>query len=175
MRTVTLYIPLVFLLGISGLLFTTCSEETPIEPRRFQTPDFILPDLTGKEVQISDTQGSVVLLNFFADWCNSCRYEATVLNEIYADLHDEGLEIIGVAVQYEDSNDVRQFADTLRVEYTILYGTGEVADAYRVNSIPVTFVIDRDGWIVERIETALSEEEFTEVVGPYLYPDSLSG
>lgn len=168
MRTVTSYITLILLLGISGVLFTACSEETPTEPRRYQTPDFNLPDLEGNDFQLSDTQGSVVLLNFFADWCNSCQHEATVLNDLYADLHDDGLEIIGVAVQYSDSNDVRQFADTLKVGYTILFGTEEVADAYRITSVPVTFVIDQEGWIVERIDAALSKEEFEEVVQPYM-------
>jgi peroxiredoxin len=108
-------------------------------------PDFRLSQLGGGEVQLSDLRGRVVILNFWATWCPPCRQEMPEFVRIYSAKQGQGLEIVAVDLQEAESQ-VQGFVDEFGMRFPILFDrSGEVARTYRVNQLPVTLIIDRDG------------------------------
>ena len=110
-------------------------------------PDFRLQRLGGGEVRLSDLRGQVVLLNFWATWCAPCRQEMPEFVRVYAARRGQGLEIVAVDLQ-EAPGPVQAFVDEFGIGFPILFDrSGQVARTYRVNQLPVTLLIDRDGVI----------------------------
>jgi cytochrome c biogenesis protein CcmG/thiol:disulfide interchange protein DsbE len=113
-------------------------------------PGFTLPSVTGGSKSLADYRGKVVMLNFWATWCGPCKREIPDFIEMQEALRDDGLEIVGVSLDQpgEESN-VAQFVRQNGINYDVLHGNGEIAQAYGgVRSIPTTFLLDREGNIV---------------------------
>lgn len=114
-------------------------------------PDFTLLNAQGEEKSLSDFKGKVVILNFWATWCPPCKIEIPHLVNLYEEYKNDGLEIIGVSMDWNAQRVVGPFAEENGIEYTLLLGGNEIADLYGgIMSIPVTFVIDRNGGITKR-------------------------
>ena len=119
----------------------------------FQTgqiaPDFELPALDGSRLRLSGLRGRPVLLNFWATWCAPCRVEMPWLVELDKQYRAQGVQIIGVSLDDSGSQaKVARFAQERGVQYPVLSGNAEVADAYGgVRFLPQTFFIDRKGKI----------------------------
>jgi peroxiredoxin len=110
-------------------------------------PDFRLERLGGGEVRLSDLRGQVVILNFWATWCAPCRQEMPEFVRLYSALQGQGLEIVAVDLQ-EAEGQVQGFVDEFGMRFpTVFDRTGEVARTYRVNQLPVTLIVDREGVI----------------------------
>ena len=120
---------------------------TVIDTRR---PDFTLNDLDGKPHNISEWNGKVVLLNFWATWCPPCRHEIPDFIALQKEYGAKGLQVVGVAL---DQNDlVEQYRDTAGIDYPLLVGdldAVDVAKAYgnSYGELPYTVFIDRQGHI----------------------------
>jgi len=114
-------------------------------------PDFTLVDIYGKETSLSDFKDKVIILDFWATWCPPCRQEIPHFIELYNEYKDEGLEVIGVALDSNAEKTVRPFSEKEGINYTILVGNREVTELYGgIMSIPTTFIIDREGRIKKR-------------------------
>ncbi len=123
-------------------------------PRQgFAAPDFTLEQMQGGEITLSDLRGKVVILNLWASWCLPCRAEMPAMQRVYEDQRDRGLEILAVHVTYQDSLAAAQtFVDEHGLTFPILLdSTGEVANLYRLRSLPTTFFIDPQGIIQQVI------------------------
>ena len=142
---------LLFLLAVLPLLAGCDNGEPDDVDNRVQTIDFILNDLQGNPFQLSSTQGSVVIINFFATTCPICQAEAQDLNTLYETYHDQGLEIIGVAIRAQSVDEVKAYVDAFDVPYRVLLDDNVVSAAYRVAGTPDAYFIDREGFTVERI------------------------
>jgi peroxiredoxin len=107
-----------------------------------------LLDLDGNPIRLADLRGKVVWVNFWATWCPPCQEETPVLRDVYAELHDDGLELIAVSVQESTVDDVRRYADTYGLDYTIGFdATSAVFHTYRAFGLPTQLFIDREGII----------------------------
>ncbi len=116
------------------------------DPARKPAPDFALKDPDGRVVRLSDYRGKVVLLNFWATWCAPCRIEIPWFVEFERRLKDRGFAVIGVSMDEGGWDDVKAFMAGKGINYRIVMGDDEVAHAYGgVESLPTTFIIDRDG------------------------------
>ena len=115
-----------------------------------RAPDFALRDTAGKNISLSAFKGKVVLLNFWATWCPPCRAEMPALNKLYREKKNRGLEIIAVSTDRSVSS-VKDFLEKHKVDFPILFDEDRTAvKLYRVFSMPTTFLIDRNGTVVEK-------------------------
>ena len=115
-------------------------------------PDFTLESLEGKSLKLSDLRGKAVLLNFWATWCGPCKIEMPWFVEMQKQYGDQGLQIIGVAMDDSSKQDIAKFTREMGVNYPVLIGKEAVGDAYGgVPALPESFFIGRDGKIVDKI------------------------
>jgi len=126
-------------------------SRTPGMARVTEAPDFSLESLDGKSMRLSDLRGKAVLLNFWATWCVPCKIEMPWLVELQQEYGPQGLQIVGVAMDDSSKEDIAEFAKKMGVNYPVLLGKNDVADAYAVPAMPESFFIDRDGRIVDKI------------------------
>ena len=115
-------------------------------------PDFSLQSLDGKTMRLSDFRGKAVLLNFWATWCGPCKIEMPWFIDLQKEYGSQGLQIVGVAMDDASKEDIAKFAKDMGVNYPILIGKDSVGEEYGgVNGLPESFLIARDGHIVDRI------------------------
>jgi cytochrome c biogenesis protein CcmG/thiol:disulfide interchange protein DsbE len=113
-------------------------------------PDFTLERLNGDgELRLSSLEGKAVVVNFWASWCAPCRDEAPLLEEVWRDNRERGLVMVGV--DWKDfRQDARRFAERFDLTFPLVYdGAGDTGDPYGLTGLPETFVVDRDGRVVE--------------------------
>jgi thiol-disulfide isomerase/thioredoxin len=115
-------------------------------------PDFGLESLESKTVHLSDFRGKAVLLNFWATWCQPCKIEMPWFEQLQRQYGPQGLQVIGVAMDDADKEDIAKFAKNLGVEHPILLGKENVGEAYGgVQFLPATFYVGRDGRVVDKV------------------------
>lgn len=161
-RTLFLFGSLAVVLLITCLLMVGTHEaqaDTGIKAGQI-APDFELLDHQGNKHKLSDYRGKPVLLNFWASWCTSCRMEMQDLVDS-AILYDNKVQFVGVNLADQDSPTVSQaFLKKFRVEFpNVLDEQGKVADQYQVLVVPTSFLIDREGKIVQMVQGPLYNEE----------------
>jgi thiol-disulfide isomerase/thioredoxin len=121
-------------------------------------PDFQLTDLSGDKVRLSDFQGKVVLINFWATWCAPCQVEMPIL-QTYSQRYKNDLVLL--AVNAEESKDkVEGFVKKLGLTFDVLLDPeGEVQRLYLLRGYPTSFFVDRNGTLqVQHIGT-LTEKQ----------------
>ena len=147
------------------LLFACSSTEvdTPVDLR---PPDFTLTDLDGNPFQLSETQGDVVMLHFFAPWCEICQTEVETIKQIHSDFAGIGMVVIGIAVQASSVAQIEEFRDAYDVQYPILVDDGRVSRlGYGVSRIPTTFIIDREVNLIGPFGVQ-SRDDFVQILQP---------
>ena len=124
--------------------------------------DFTLSDLNGTSVNLSAYKGHVIVLNFWATWCEPCRVEIPMLSRLHDKYRAKGLTVVGLSLDREIEN-VPPFARRLGVSYPIfVIGPNHAIDkAYAPRwGVPATVVIRRDGVICRRQVGVPSEDSF---------------
>ncbi len=134
-------------------------------------PDFRLPDLSGRERRVSEWDGRILVVNFWATWCPPCLEEIPEFIELQSRYGDQGLQFVGIALQ--KPSDVVDFAEEHGINYPVLAGemaVVRVAEAYGndVGALPYTVVIDRAGKIVFTHRGPVSGPEMMSVIRPLL-------
>ena len=115
-----------------------------------QLPDLSLPDLEGNPHRLADWRGRPLIVNFWATWCEPCRREIPLLREIRRENAANGVEIVGIAIDNQES--VSKFAKEMAIGYPILVGERgglEAVTAFGVDTVlPFTAFADAQGRIV---------------------------
>ncbi len=115
---------------------------------KLAAPSFRLKDLNGKEVKLEDHRGKIVFLNFWATWCLPCRAEMPSMEKLYTQFKDRDFIILAVDLQ-EGTNKVRALKEKFELHFPILLDSdGRVGLMYGVRSIPTTYLIDREGYVM---------------------------
>jgi peroxiredoxin len=153
-RTLIFIIVFVFVAVALFLLFSGFGEapkkEEAVLPK-VEAPNFILPDLSGKPLALSDFRGKVVFVTFWTTWCPSCREDLQTIQKLYNDSDKEKFVILAVNLQ-EKRNEIKAFAEKHGFTFPILLdGANEVGRKYVVRAIPVTFLVDQEGNVVAKV------------------------
>jgi len=126
-------------------------DKTPPGPGAKTAPSFTLQDLKGNHISLSDFQGKVVVLDFWATWCPPCVKEIPHFIELYEQYKDRGFAMVGISLDRQGVSVVKSFTQKYRVNYPILMTDGRVDKAYGgITGIPTTFVIDSAGNIRQK-------------------------
>ncbi len=130
-------------------------------------PEFAMMDIDGNIRNISDWDGQVVLLNFWATWCPPCLEEIPDFIEVQQALENKGLQIIGVAVDNED--DVRQFASDMAMNYPVMAGETEAIElsqkyGNKIGGLPFSAIIDKNGKITHTITGELRKDRLIPIL-----------
>jgi peroxiredoxin len=108
-------------------------------------PDFTLKSRDGKNVRLSELQGQVVMINFWASWCGPCRQEMPHLEDIHEEYADYGFTLLGINVD-EKQELAEKLLAQIPVNFPILFDpSSTVSKQYNVDAMPTTILIDRDG------------------------------
>ena len=123
-------------------------------------PDFALPDLSGNTVTLSSHRGKVVLLDFWATWCEPCREETPHFVDLQNRYGPQGLQILGVSMD-DSPEPVRDFAHKFQINYPVVMGNAKTGQLYGgILGLPVAYLIDRKGRIRSRHIGATNPEVF---------------
>jgi cytochrome c biogenesis protein CcmG/thiol:disulfide interchange protein DsbE len=125
-----------------------------------QGPDFTLERLDREgRLGLADLRGKVVAVNFWASWCIPCKEEAPFLEDVWRDERANGFVVLGVDAK-DFRSDARGFMRRFGVTYPVVYdGPGDSITRYGVTGFPETFVLDREGRVVEAFIGAIATDE----------------
>lgn len=149
-------------------------DETPVA-RVAKTgdhrPDFTLADLGGRTRSVSEWDGQVVLLNFWATWCAPCRREMPELAEVHDAFADQGFAVVGIAIDTPEP--VQAFITELDIDYPMLIGeldAIQVAERFgnRLGVLPYSVILDRNGTIVLIRAGEIDRETIEAAITPLL-------
>jgi peroxiredoxin len=118
-------------------------------------PDFSAPNPEGKIISLKESLGKVTIIDFWAAWCGPCRKENPNVVALYNELHEKGLNIIGVSLDREgDAAAWKQAIEVDRLTWpqvsNLKHWKEPIAEMYGVKSIPATYILDAEGRIVAK-------------------------
>lgn len=147
-RGATLLVAALLLAALAGW---GCAERPDPPERDTSAPAFELLDLDGAAHQLSDFEGRVVVLNFWATWCPPCVDEMPSLQQLEDTLGPEGLSVVAVSVD-ERYADIAPFVAEHRLRFLVLHDLGKrVSRRYDIYQFPETWIIRRDGSLASHI------------------------
>jgi cytochrome c biogenesis protein CcmG, thiol:disulfide interchange protein DsbE len=117
-----------------------------------EAPGLRLPALAGGEMDLASQRGKVVVLNFWATWCPPCVAEMPSLERLHRALGPEGLAVVTVSTD-EDEDELKRFVSRLALTLPVLKDPGGrvAASEYHTTGYPETFVLDREGRLLEHV------------------------
>ncbi len=134
----------------------------------FSAPNVQLTDLDGKPVSLADYQGNVVLYNAWATWCPPCKEEMPTLQSYFDDYKDQGFVIIAIE-DGQPLEEVRSFVSDYGLTFPVWPDPEwRATTAFRIESLPTSFVIDRNGTVRLTWTGAISRAMLEEYVTPLL-------
>jgi peroxiredoxin len=144
---------LLLLARFQGRLSAGRPRTAAVASKGLTAPDFVLTDLQGHNLKLSDLRGKAVVLNFWATWCPPCKEEIPWFVELQKRYGSQGLQVVGVSMDDDgDQKDVAKFAAANSINYPVLLGKDNVANQYGgIEYLPTTFYIGRDGVVMERV------------------------
>jgi thiol-disulfide isomerase/thioredoxin len=139
----------------------------------------IAPNFTwtenGTKKSLNDLKGKVVLLNFWATWCGPCKKEMPDLSKISEELKDKNFQMIGLNVfQQASAPKIEDFLKANPVSYTTVDGNDELVQAFAkasgndLSAVPTTFILDKNGKIVETVVGGRDKESFLKLINKHL-------
>jgi len=130
------------------ILFMLCAQNGSKKTKITSVPDFTLTSLDGESITLSNLKGKVVLVDFWATWCPPCTASIPVLIDLYNNLNEKGLVVLGISI--EEPTTLMKYREKAQISYPILLGNNDVAKAYNVQYIPTMVIIDKKGRISKR-------------------------
>lgn len=133
------------------LVFSLCAKaekDTESDNAFPSAPEFTLTDLKGSEISLSDYQGKVIFINFWATWCPPCRAEIPGFVEVFDKYKEKGMQVLGISLDRTGKKKVQKFAKEYKINYPVAIATSEIVKDYKPGQyIPSTIIIDRKGKI----------------------------
>lgn len=131
------------------------------EPSKVEAPDFTVENADGEEVKLSDYVGKPIVLNFWASWCSPCKSEMPEFNEAWEELDGE-VQFLMVNMtdgSRETVDTAKEYVEGQGFSFPVFFDTGsEAAMAYSAYSLPTTYFIDAEGYVVARAVGAIDRD-----------------
>lgn len=130
------------------------------------TPALALRDLEGRQHRLADYRGKVVLINFWATWCEPCREEMPSMNRLRASLAGRPFEVLAVNLA-ESEPRIRRFMEQVPLDFPVLLDRdSSVAKAWKARLLPASFLVGPDGRIAysQVGELDWSKQDITQLV-----------
>lgn len=148
---------------VLGMLLNICSFSVDASDVGQPAPSFTLPSLwQDQAIGLSQFGGKVVYVDFWASWCAPCRTSFPLLNQLQQKLKDQGFEVVAINLDENKAN-AEKFLKDFPVGFTLLRDSkGEWADQYVVESMPTSFIVDRQG-VIRNIHHGFSRDDINEL------------
>ncbi len=134
------------------ILFATATAQQPDS-----VPQFSLPQLDGPTLRSEELKDKIVVLDFWATWCENCVNEIPEFNKLEKEYSSRGVKVIGLAVQSGWASDIQKF-----VSYTVLVGNDDTVSEFGVISFPNTYIIG-PGWKLYKKYSGVSETKAADI------------
>lgn len=163
-KTVILF--LIFALGIASILLLSKGEQQKKSAAvGLEAPLFELKDIEGKIWKLSDLKGKVVIINFWASWCDTCKEEKPYLIDLLNKLKNDRL--IYVSILYNnDPSDALKYMNSQGYNFPLLIDDKGVAVDYGLTGVPETFVVNKKGILAKKVIGAIhwNLDDFTSTI-----------
>jgi len=131
----------------------------------FAEAGLTLLDLNDKKVSVSDYKGKWVIVNYWATWCPPCAAEIPELNAFHKKYHTTDAVVLGVNIEIEDLEYVKEFVKDFKIIYPILKAKDSVSSPYgHLQALPTTFIIDTKGKLRKTIVGAVTFERLENII-----------
>jgi len=124
--------------------------------------EFSLPKLDGHTLRSQELKDNIVVLDFWATWCENCVSEIPAFNKLQQKYGSRGVKVIGMAVQSGWASDIQKFAVQYKMRYTILVGNDDTVSDFGIISFPATYVIG-PGWKLYRKYSGSPENKSADI------------
>lgn len=138
------------LIGLTIFSAITAFQTRDLLQDRQPAPPFSLTTMQGQRIDHESLKGKKTLLLFWAPWCTVCHAESHNIKAIKAAYKDE-INLVSIALAYEDRADVQAFIDKHQVDYPVLLGHNQTQRSYQISAFPTLYILDEQG----RVEDAL--------------------
>ncbi len=156
---------------VISILFLYSSAHAAVAPWEIEeiigkdAPQFTLSDIKGNKISLSSFKGKVILLNFWATWCPSCKNEMPSLTSLYKKYREKGIVVVAISMD-KSKRDVQNFLSKSPIVFPVLLDSDlSISHKYKVFAFPTTFLIDREGVLREKY---IGEEDWMdpEIIKP---------
>ena len=160
---------LVIFLALGYTFYSNFFADTASVRAGDEAINFVLTDLDGNRIELAELRGQGVFLNFWGTYCPPCEREMPYMEELYHEYHPKGVKIIAVNVNEPDLT-VRAFSNRHKLTFPIAIDKGmNVSDAYGINPLPTTMLINEHGEVVKVHIGGMTKEQvraFMEEITP---------
>jgi len=124
--------------------------------------EFSLPKLDGQTLRSQELKDNIVVLDFWATWCENCVSEIPEFNKLEKEYSSRRVRVIGLAVQSGWASDIQKFVRQYNMRYTVLVGNDDTVSDFGVISFPNTYVIG-PGWKLYKKYSGVSETKAADI------------
>jgi cytochrome c biogenesis protein CcmG, thiol:disulfide interchange protein DsbE len=152
-----------FLALITAVFASAALTQTESEPKPADKPlpNLVLNTIEGKKWSLYENRGRVVLINFWATWCEPCRVEKPMLVKLGREYKPRGLEVVGISLDQDGEEIIKKFVARYKINYpTLLPVPGSLLS--QIEPVPTTLLIDVEGRLARKYVGVMPEEELRE-------------
>ncbi|MBD9361376.1 TlpA family protein disulfide reductase [Methylomonas fluvii] len=170
-KKIILIVAAIAFIALAAGLFARQYFAVPEAGKSTPQINFSLPDLADTPQSVTQWQGKILIINFWATWCPPCLKEIPEFIKLQDEYKDKGVQFVGIAI--EDKQPVEDYLKRIKINYPVLIG-GEGATMLAqqlgnvINTVPFTVIINQQGQIVHHQLGELTREKVLEVIAPLL-------
>jgi len=164
-----IYIPLLLMFALAGCSKSSNNGNKPVDnTSNNKAPAFTLVSTDGKDISLDKYKGKVVIIDFWATWCGPCRKGIPDLIALQNEFGND-IVVIGISLDTDSKDNVVPFMQQIGINYPVAYGTLEVTQQYGgVEAIPTSFVINKNGEIVDQHVGLVPKSEYADLINKLL-------
>jgi len=119
--------------------------------QRIKAPEFSLSLLDNKKLALGELNGKIILLNFWATYCGSCREEMPALQALWEKYTQQGLVVIAISIEKNNIQVVKEYIDNKNISFPIAVDINKMHKLYEVEVLPTSYIIGRDGKFIAKV------------------------